>query len=69
MRLLENTKDFTLESLRAAAYDSYLPWFEKAIPALIKAYDEKPDWAYPPAIQVPNPVDVPVNAFQFYKHV
>jgi hypothetical protein len=33
------------------------------------AYDEKPDWAYPPAIQVPNPVDVPVNAFQFYKHV
>ena len=43
VRLLENTKDFTLESLRAAAYESYLPWFAKAIPALIKAYDEKPD--------------------------
>ena len=27
-------KDFTLDSLIAAAYDSYLPWFEKPIPAL-----------------------------------
>jgi acyl-homoserine-lactone acylase len=40
--VLENKKDFTLESLMAAAYDSYLPWFEKTIPALIKAWDEAP---------------------------
>jgi acyl-homoserine-lactone acylase len=40
--VLENKKDFTLESLIAAAYDSYLPWFEKTIPALIKAWDETP---------------------------
>lgn len=40
--LLENKKDFTLESLRAAAYDSYLPWFEKTLPALLKAYDGLP---------------------------
>jgi acyl-homoserine lactone acylase PvdQ len=39
VRVLENKKDFTLESLNAAAYDSYLPWFEKTIPALIKAWD------------------------------
>ena len=42
IRVLENKKDFTLDSLIAAAYDSYLPWFEKTIPALIKAWDEAP---------------------------
>ncbi len=42
VRVLENKKDFTLESLTAAAYDSYLPWFEKPIPALVKAWDETP---------------------------
>jgi acyl-homoserine-lactone acylase len=39
VRVLQNKKDFTLDSLIAAAYDSYLPWFEKPIPALIKAWD------------------------------
>jgi acyl-homoserine-lactone acylase len=39
VRVLQSKKDFTLEGLRAAAYDSYLPWFEKPLPALIKAYD------------------------------
>ncbi len=42
IRVLENKKDFTLESLIAAAYDSYLPWFEKTIPALVKAWDGLP---------------------------
>jgi acyl-homoserine lactone acylase PvdQ len=42
IRVLENKKDFTLESLLAAAYDSYLPWFEKTIPALVKAWDQAP---------------------------
>jgi acyl-homoserine lactone acylase PvdQ len=42
VRVLENTKDFTLESLMAAAYDSYLPWFEKPLPALIRAWDALP---------------------------
>ncbi len=40
IRLLKNTKNFTLDSLMTAAYDSYLPWFEKPMPALIKAWDE-----------------------------
>ena len=39
VRVLENKKDFTVESLRDAAYDSYLTWFEKPVPALIKAWD------------------------------
>jgi acyl-homoserine lactone acylase PvdQ len=43
VRVLENQKDFTLDSLIAAAFDSYLTWFEKPMPALIKAWDETPD--------------------------
>jgi acyl-homoserine lactone acylase PvdQ len=42
IRVLKDKKDFTLDSLIAAAYDSYLPWFEKPIPALIKAWDDAP---------------------------
>ena len=42
IRVLENKKDFTLDSLIAAAYDSYLPWFEKPVPALVKAWEQAP---------------------------
>lgn len=42
VRVLQGKKDFTLDSLIAAAYDSYLPWFEKPIPALVKAWDKTP---------------------------
>jgi acyl-homoserine lactone acylase PvdQ len=42
IRVLENKKDFTLDSLLAAAFDSYLTWFEKPMPALIKAWDQTP---------------------------
>ena len=42
VRVLKDKKDFTLDSLITAAYDSYLPWFEKPIPALIKAWDDAP---------------------------
>ena len=42
IRVLENKKDFTLNSLIAAAYDSYLPEFAIMIPPLLKAYDQTP---------------------------
>ncbi len=42
IRLLENRKDFTLESLNAAAYSTQMPFFEKPIPALVKAWDALP---------------------------
>ena len=42
IRVLEKKKDFTLDSLVSAAYDSYLPEFEILIPPLIKAYDQTP---------------------------
>lgn len=42
VRVLKDKKDFTVDSLIAAAYDSYLPWFEKPIPALVRAWDAVP---------------------------
>jgi len=42
IRVLEKKKDFTLESLMAAAYDSYQPEFALLIPGLLKAYDQAP---------------------------
>lgn len=35
-------RDFTLESLMHEAFDSYMPWFARTIPMLIKAYDALP---------------------------
>jgi acyl-homoserine lactone acylase PvdQ len=43
IRVLENKKDFTVDSLISAAFDSYLTWFERPMPALIKAWDQTPD--------------------------
>ena len=40
--VLQSKKDFTVDSLIAAAYDSYLPWFEKPLPALVKAWENLP---------------------------
>ncbi len=42
MRLLQGRKDFTLDGLITAAYDSYLPWFGKPLPALVQAWDQLP---------------------------
>ncbi len=38
--LLEDRKDFTLDGLVEAAYDSYLTAFTDLIPALVRAFDE-----------------------------
>jgi acyl-homoserine-lactone acylase len=42
IRVLQNKKDFRLDSLIAAAFDSYLTWFDKPLPALIRAWDAAP---------------------------
>jgi acyl-homoserine lactone acylase PvdQ len=42
MRVLAGRKDFTLDSLLAAAFDSYQPWFARTLPKLIAAYDALP---------------------------
>jgi len=43
VRLLQDRHDFTLETLMSSAFDSYLTWFEKPLPALLHAYDSLPD--------------------------
>jgi acyl-homoserine-lactone acylase len=40
IRVLQDKKDFTVGSLITAAYDSYLTWFEKPVPCLLKAWDD-----------------------------
>ena len=40
--VLQNKKDFTIQGLRDAAYDTYLPGFDKSVPALVKAWDDAP---------------------------
>jgi acyl-homoserine-lactone acylase len=42
IRVLSGKKDFTIQGLIDAAYDSYLPAFAELIPALLKAYDATP---------------------------
>lgn len=41
--VLKDKRDFTLDSLQAAAYDSLLPWFDRPLPALLKTWDATPD--------------------------
>jgi acyl-homoserine-lactone acylase len=42
MRLLQGRKDFTVDGLVTAAYDSFLPWFIKPLPALLSAWNKLP---------------------------
>jgi acyl-homoserine-lactone acylase len=43
LRVLENAKDVTLDSLIGLAYDSYLTAFEPLVPALARDWDALPD--------------------------
>ncbi|HYR31980.1 MAG TPA: penicillin acylase family protein [Gemmatimonadales bacterium] len=43
LRVLADKKDFTPDALVAAAFDSYLPAFERLLPPLVQAYDHAPD--------------------------
>ncbi len=42
MRVLDKKNDFTLDSLIAAGFDSFLPEFERQIPLLVKSYQQTP---------------------------
>ena len=54
--VLQDRKDFTLEGLLEAAYDSYLPGFEDMVPAIVRAYDSTPD-SNPLKAQVAGPAE------------
>ncbi len=43
IRVLEKRREFTLESLMAAAYDSYLPWFEQPVREVAAAWEALPE--------------------------
>ena len=43
VRVMNNRKDFTLDSFLAAAFDPYQPWFAETVPVLLKAYDALPE--------------------------
>ena len=42
LRVLTGGTDWTMSRLVAAAFDSYLPAFERLVPALLRAYDQAP---------------------------
>jgi len=42
LRLLEGARDWTARALAGAAFDSYLPAFERLLPRLFEAYDREP---------------------------
>jgi acyl-homoserine lactone acylase PvdQ len=42
LKVLPGKKDFSIDSLIAAAFDSDLPAFDRLLPPLLKAYDELP---------------------------
>jgi acyl-homoserine lactone acylase PvdQ len=57
LRVLDGKKDFTLDSLISAAYDSHLPAFAVLIPQLLKAYDLTPA-SNPLKAKLSEPIEV-----------
>lgn len=54
LRVLQDQRDFTLDSLIAAAYDTLLPAFEPLLPQLFAAYDALPEEAAQKAALAPQ---------------
>jgi acyl-homoserine-lactone acylase len=57
IRVLEGRRDFTLEGLLAAAYDSYLTAFDELLPPLLRAFDSMPA-ADPLRLRVAEPAEL-----------
>ena len=57
--VLGGKKDFTMDTLRDAAFDSFLPEFAVTIPALVQAYDK-----LPAASPLKKPLAAPVDALR-----
>jgi len=55
LRVLPGKKDFTPDSLIAAAFDSYLPAFDTLLPPLLKAYEALPA-GNPQKIKLAEPI-------------
>ena len=57
LRVLPGRKDFTIDSLLAAAFDSDLPAFDTLLPPLLKAHDELPS-SDPLKSKLSEPIDL-----------
>jgi acyl-homoserine-lactone acylase len=57
LRVLTDQKDFTLQKLIDAAFDSYLPAFDALLPPLLKDYDDLPA-SDPLKSQLAEPIDM-----------
>jgi acyl-homoserine lactone acylase PvdQ len=55
--VLQDRHDFSIAGLRDAAFDSYLPGFEKLAPALVAAFDNAPS-SYPLKTQLAEPMEL-----------
>jgi len=64
LRVLEGKTDWTMSSLTAAAFDSYLPAFERMIPPLLAAYDQAP----PPSDSIKAKVAEPIAALRAWDY-
>jgi acyl-homoserine-lactone acylase len=56
LKVLPDKKDFTIASLIAAAYDSWLPSFARMIPGLLQSYDRLPS-SDPLKASLAGPID------------
>ena len=43
IKVLQDKRDFTIDSLISAAYDNYLTWFDPTLPLLFKAWETVPE--------------------------
>lgn len=57
VRVLQGKKEFTLDKLIEAAYDSYLTGFEESIPALVAAYDIVAKTDMPVRMKLSKPIN------------
>src|SRR2546427_4265911 len=64
LRVLEGQADWTMTSLTAAAFDSYLPAFERMIPPLLAAYDQ----AGPPSDSIKAKLAEPIAALRAWDY-
>ncbi|NOT76361.1 MAG: acylase [Cyclobacteriaceae bacterium] len=58
VKVLKDEKAFTLDKLIAAAYDSYLPGFERLIPSLVSSYNEQASKSDTLSVKLSEPLEL-----------
>jgi acyl-homoserine-lactone acylase len=63
LKVLPGKRDFSIDSLIAAAFDSDLPAFDRLLPPLLKAYDE-----WPPSDPLKSKLVEPIDRLRSWDH-